>query len=209
MINWEINTVGIDNFSDYIDRFPGMSRKAATMSINSGARKGRVLGKREIMRQVSLPSSYFGNEKSGRLRVSRWATEGNLEAAIRGRAEATSLLRFVTNVSSLHARGTSDTISAGRGTARLRVKPGSATAIDNAYILRLKGGNYGLAIRPGHTGVRGRYNQRYIGKGNQWALLYGPSVDQVFRTVRGDISPDVGSYVAGEFNRQFNRLITK
>jgi hypothetical protein len=38
------------------------------------------------------------------------------------------------------------------------------------------------------------------------ALLYGPSVDQIFRDVAGDISEPVAALVADQFFRQFARL---
>jgi hypothetical protein len=37
-------------------------------------------------------------------------------------------------------------------------------------------------------------------------LLYGPSVDQVFRTVAVDISPPLLDNLQSEFLRQFQRL---
>lgn len=207
MIKWDVNAIGIDAFESYVNSFPQASRKAALLSVNDGARKGRTLAKREIMKQVALPSSYLGDASKGRLRISRWASKNKLQAVITGRGEATSLLRFAINQGSLHAKGTHDSIVAGRGSVKLRVKPGSTSAIDNAYILRLKNGNYGLAIRPGKGGVRGRYKQKRLG--SRWALLYGPSVDQVFRDVRVDIAPEVHHYLTSEFDRQFYRLTKK
>ncbi len=37
-------------------------------------------------------------------------------------------------------------------------------------------------------------------------MLYGPSVDQVFRTVKDDMAPGVSAFTDSEFRRQFARL---
>jgi hypothetical protein len=38
------------------------------------------------------------------------------------------------------------------------------------------------------------------------ALLYGPSVDQVFAEVADKVAPTIGDLVAAEFHRNFARL---
>jgi hypothetical protein len=41
-------------------------------------------------------------------------------------------------------------------------------------------------------------------KGSNVYLLYGPSVDQVFRTVAGEVAPDALNFLEDEFFRMIN-----
>ena len=68
-----------------------------------------------------------------------------------------------------------------------------------AFVMELRGGNRGLAIRTDGSKPRGAYKPKPIGK--NLFLLYGPSVDQVFRTVSEDVAPDVADELEVEFNR--------
>jgi hypothetical protein len=95
----------------------------------------------------------------------------------------------------------------GMGPAKLKIDAGSTTMVDYAYLLRLNAGNMGFAIRlrKGES-VKGSSRSYPIGD-TGFHLLYGPSVDQVFRTVRDDIEPELVKNLNSEFNRQFQRLL--
>lgn len=204
MIQHEIKIIGLHQFETYVRSFPEITKQAAMMAINDAARKGRSLAKDAIMDQVNFPNGYLGNEKSGRLRINNFANERNLFASIKGRFDPTSLVRFVQNQSTLMRKGSSDGKIVGRGSARVSVKPGSTTIIDRAYLMRLKNGNVGFAYRPGKGGMTNTRAAKPIGSG--WYLLYGPSVNQVFNTVRDDIAPTIANTLSSEFDRQFRRL---
>jgi len=205
VIGWKFKAVNIDRFAALVERSPETARQAAVLSINDTARRTRTNAKKEILKQVAFGASYLGNAETGRLRVNQWASTGKLESSIVGRFQPTSLAHFVTNTSTLMQKGAPGTISAGRGTARLRIKPGNVTSIDKAYLLRLKNNNIGLAIRPGKRGVMGSSKQYPIGN-TGWYLLYGPSVNQVFMTVKDDLAPSTSLFLEKEFIRQFERL---
>lgn len=211
MFRWDIRSANIDNFQSLVEAFPEHTLTAAKLSINDAARKARSLAKDEILRQVAFGADYLGNEREGRLRIKQFARPDNLLAIISGRQRDTSLARFVTNMAELTAKGAPDTIVAGRGKAVLRIKPGTTSTIDKAYILRLRNGNLGLAIRPGKGGVRNSMGAvpLFSNRGSPWYLLYGPSVQQVFNTVSKDIGPDVNNFLMSEFDRQFQRLMNK
>jgi hypothetical protein len=76
-------------------------------------------------------------------------------------------------------------------------------------LLNLRSGNIGLGIRlkNGET-LTNTVGAKLITSGPLAgvALLYGPSVDQVFRTVAVDISPALLQELSVEFLRQFERL---
>ncbi len=93
------------------------------------------------------------------------------------------------------------------------MKPGSVRRLPGAFLIRLRAGsatidtksNVGLAVRTKDGRPPPGYKPLPLGR-NLW-LLYGPSVDQVFysvRTKRGvaqDITPEIEDYMEKEFLR--------
>ena len=205
MIQFEQTVIGLDQVEALTKSFPEITRKAASLAINDSARRARSMSKKEIMKQVAFKSSYLGGERSSRLSITDYAKENNLQAKISGRFEPTSLVQFLQNKSSMLGNPGKGFV-VGKGKARLRIKPGGITAVDQAFLLRLKNGNMGFAVRSETGNIHGSTKQYRIGKTNLF-LLYGPSVNQVFNTVREDVSVPVAGYLAGEFDRQFKRLI--
>lgn len=204
-----VSTVNLDNFLKAVESTPSAARKAAVLSTNDTVRRARAMSAKEIMKQVAFPGGYLGNVNNGRLRVSKYAKGHSLSAEITGRFNPTSLAQFTTNKPSMIGKNR-------RGPARVKVKPGSVQTIERAFIMRLRRGsisaaaagssaNLGLAIRlaPGER-VHNKKAMKTMGRGLY--LLYGPSVNQVFKTVSEDIQREVGRYYATEFSRQFRRL---
>jgi hypothetical protein len=183
-----------------LDDLDDSIKLSAVRAINKIARDGRAAASREIRKQVAFPPAYV-SPSQGRLAVTRQATRSSLEAAIGARARSTSLARFATN-------------KGGPGGVSVVVKPGKATAIRRAFLIRLRAGtanldtksNLGLAIRlrPGET-LRNKYAAKRMQNGLY--LLYGPSVDQVFlnnagKGVAADLEPEVLEKLEAEFVRQ-------
>lgn len=192
-----------EGLSDLIDAdigdIPDEIRRKAVMAINRTVEWARTQASREMRRQVAFRASYLTGAE-GRLRIAKKASGNNLEASIVGRQRATSLARFAKNPNPATARR--------RGGVNVEVKPGSAKFMKGAFLVRLRAGtkltetqhNLGLAIRlkPGET-LRNKKNAIQLDR-NVY-ILYGPSVDQVFRTVSGDMSPDALVYLEREFDR--------
>lgn len=190
---------GLSSLSDLKDA-RGAVRLAAARAINKTTFRGRAAAARYIREQVAFPAGYV-SQANKRLFVSRTATEGSLEGAITARGRATSLARFV--------RGTP---AKGQGVTVV-VAPGRARTMRRAFVVRLRAGtadldtksNMGLAmrLRPGET----LSNKRELRKlTNGLYLLYGPSVDQVFRARDGggvaeDIAPELADFMEREFLR--------
>lgn len=192
--------VAVSGLSELSEDFEAAAEKITRfmrMSINTTARRMRTKSSRLIRDEVAFPARYLDSATSGKLRVSRQATEAQLTAAITGRFDPTSLTRFV--------RGAK---SHGRKNPKLQVSPGSSTVIPNSFIMNLKNGNQGLAIRlkEGET-VRGKRRMASLSRRDpSLYLLYGPSVDQVFRSVAEDVSPEAGEFLENEFLRLTERL---
>ena len=91
---------------------------------------------------------------------------------------------------------------------QLRVKPGQNRVLQSAFLMQLKNGNTGLAVRL-KVGQSLRQSQSAVSLGNNLFLLYGPSVEQVFSGVAEDRSADIASMVSKQFLRQFVRFSSR
>ncbi len=193
--------VAVDGLSDLYDDFNKISDKIkarAAMAINATATKYRTVGSREIRELIAFPARYLDSKTDGRLRVRQRASADSLEAAIEGRFDATSLTRFVKG-----------SVRHGRNAPKLHVEQGKQSVIPNSFIMNLASGNQGLAIRlkPGETIKNKRRMVSFTKKDSNLYLLYGPSVDQLFRQVSREVAPDAAAYLEKEFIRLTENLI--
>jgi len=201
----DVQTAGLDKFAERLERFPAATSKAAVLAINKTARRARTAASREIRKQVSLTAGYLNKEE--RLWISRFAKQSNLTAKISARVRPTSLVTFGAKQLS-RAGKRKPKVNAG---ISVKVKRGgSRRKIRQAFFMRLKrgksqGGNLGIAVRSLEGLNLKKLNASPKSAGIH--VLYGPSVDQVFNTVRKDISPEISKYLLQEFNRQYARLL--
>lgn len=189
-----IIATGLKDMERFFNDLPDIAEQAAVLAINDTVqREGLTLIKKDMRDQVNFPSGYLEGE---RLRPTRFAARGRLEAVIRGRDRPTSLARF--------AEGQTPENTRGQG-VRVRVKRGQSELLRKAFLVRLKNGNLGLAVR-----LKAGENLRHSVGATQLApglfLLYGPSVDQVLRGVADDRADDIIDIVSSKFLRQFGRL---
>lgn len=188
----EVDLSDVRDLSDYFGKAPEIARKSARLALNQVAERTGLKRSRALMReQVAFPAGYL--EDPTRFFIKKYAQEVDLEAVVAGRPEPTSLARF--------AR-----FGATKTGAVVTVKPGHPRRLKRAFLVTLKYGNKGLALRlaPGEQLANRRLPAKPFGPGV--VLLYGPSVDQVFRTVAEDVAPEVLDRLSEEFIRQFVRL---
>lgn len=189
---------GLDQLRD-IEHLPEQIVRKARQAINRTAERTRASSAREIRKQVNFPARYLSSGDNGRLRISEKARGLSLQAKIAGRERPTSLARF--------AKGTPESTRR-QGRVDVSVKPGTSRSIGKAFLMRLPQGanltdtqyNLGLALRlkPGET----VQNKKFLVKmGGGLYLLYGPSVNQVFREVAEDAAPDAAAFLEREFLR--------
>ncbi|AGF89261.1 hypothetical protein SP019_00340 [Salmonella phage FSL SP-019] len=199
--------IGSDELKGYLEQVPEIANNSIRMAINSvAAGKGMTLIKKSMTDEIAFPTGYLNAD---RLKLTKRATISNLEAVIVGRKRATSLARFVTG-------GAMVTNSKRPGGVQVRVKKGKTTYLKNAFLVRLNKGasltedqyNVGLAVRlsAGESLSNKRSQHKSWLVPGRVALLYGPSVDQVFAEVSGTVAPKIGDMVAAEFHRNFARL---
>jgi hypothetical protein len=189
-----IQVSALGDLKRYFEDLPDIAEQAAALAINETAsREGLTLIRKDMRDQVNFPSGYLEGD---RLRVTRKASRGALEAVIRGRDRATSLARF--------AKGQTPANTKGRG-VRVQVKNGRVQVLRKAFLMPLRNGNTGLAVRL-KAGESMKNSGASVAIGKNLYLLYGPSVDQVFRGVADDRSADIMDMVSRKFLRQFARL---
>lgn len=200
----DVKLVGLEGADKYFKALPDLARSAAKLAINFGAKRARQTGSKEMRRQVAFAPSYLS--RADRFRVSKQATEDNLTAEVTGRGRATSLRQFAQGVPQFGVKKDQK-----RRKVFVKVSPGVKTEVVGGIWIRLKNGNEGIASRgrPGarKSGENPKYElTRRGGKKTGLYLRYGPSVDQVFNTVRETIAPGVSRATESEFYRQFRRL---
>lgn len=198
---WAVVVEGLEDLQDFKNLKPEI-RLAASRAINAITKTGRTIIARDIRDQVNFPASYVAPGQK-RLYVSKMANTADLEGRITARGRATSLARFV--------KGTP---RKGQGVV-LEVGKGKATYMKKAFLIRLPAGsgetdtkfNMGLAIRlrPGET-LKNKVSVRRMEKGLY--LLYGPSVQQVFRANDGSgVANDRAGYLSTRLTDEFLRLL--
>ena len=199
MDSYVVAVEGLDALQRF-DELPGKIQRIATAVVNRTAERAKAEGARRIRDQVAFPARYLTGRR-GRLSVTKKASNSELEAIVTGQHRPTSLARFAGSRNPSAARK--------RGGVNVEVKPGESQFMGGAFLIKLPQGktgvtdtqfNLGLAIRlkPGES-VRNKRRMVEVSKGLY--LLYGPSVDQVFRTVAGDITPDMEDWMETEFTR--------
>lgn len=200
-----IQADGIVDLGDFIRTAPDVAKQAASLAINTVAKgTGFTRIKRAIEDEIAFPSGYLSGD---RLSVGQTAKPNNLMAVIVGRKVATSLARFASSTDFPGSKSQGVTV---------RVQKGKSTYLKNAFLVKLKRGasieednyNIGLAVRlgPGEEIQNKRIKRMsWLVKGKV-ALLYGPSVDQVFATVADDLAQPLADMTSDEFFRQFARL---
>lgn len=190
-----ITSTTLSNLESFFESLPAQAEKAMALAINQVAgRDGLALIKRDMREDIEFPAGYL---EGSRLNVVRKAGPGSLEAVIRARDRATSLARFAPGQRPGNTRGRR---------VQLKVAPGSTRVLKSAFLVSLKNGNTGLAVRlkPGDTM---RHSQASMKLANNLYLLYGPSVEQVFSGVAEDRSGDIAEMVSKQFLRQFVRFM--
>lgn len=201
-----ITAVNLLDIDEFLSAQPEAARTAARIAINDVTSRKAVPRMRRAMREeVNFPPGYL--EDPERFGQTKKATNADLTATVTARFRPTSLARF--------AQGSPE---GARRTGGVNVKVnagGGAKRIGGAFFVRLRRGrdtqdgfNLGLALRlkPGQTILGRKKGAQGIQLAPNLYLLYGPSVDQIFRQVSVAESPMVAEELQREFVRQFVRL---
>jgi hypothetical protein len=195
----------LTGIGDLLEAFKQAVPLAAKLALNDVSEgEGLAVYRKGVEDQVDFGPGYLTTDRLG---VRTRATEDHLSVMISGRQRATSLARF--------ARGQTPQSTRGKGVS-VRVQRGKGgQLLPKAWLVRLRSGsgeqndysNLGLAVRlkPGER-LRNKREVRSVQLDQNVYLLYGPSVDQVFREVMVTDTPVVLDKMSNEFFRQFFRL---
>lgn len=203
-MSYAIETRGLKDFEEILSKLGDAVQPSAVSAINDAAVYGRKLGSQQIRRKINFKANYLD---AGRLAVTKRASGTDLEAVITGRDRATSLARF--------AQG-GVRFGRPRLPPRVRVKAaGGAATVRGGFYMKLRRGasavqdgyNVGLAVRLAQ-GERVRNKQMSVAPiGGGIALLYAPSVGQVYRSVAEDTVDQVGDQLANRFAHYLERSL--
>ena len=198
---YSIQVKGIHGIEKYLESIPKAVEQASREAVDSATKYAFVLGKREIQLQVNLPDKYLSGSESGepRFYIAKRPSRSDTTGIVRGRVRGTSLHRFLVS-------------DKGQGLLVKVKSRGKSVRMRRAFSIKLKNGNRGIALRlpstekPLSTGAKLYGTKANTAKTNLW-LLYGPSVQQVFKDVAPDIAPKVSEYLNSEFNRKIARML--
>lgn len=207
----QVQLRGFDELRQFVRGIPERVDEASSVAINDTLKFGQAESSRRIRKEIAFSASYIGSAEnpSSRLAVSRKASPQRLEGAITGRARATSLARFKT--------GEKKGRNGKKGYVRVKVKAGGAArSIPGAFTIKLRRGNAAYDPGNGNEGIAVRLKDGELPEGlnkkkmvqieGSLYLLYGPSVDQIFRKVREDVAPILADKVGDNFVRQYDRI---
>lgn len=171
----------------------GNTSDALRIAINKTAPKTKTAASARIRTQVRLQASYV-NE---RLEVKK-ATRRNLSAAIKTPSRGLLLSRFSTDsqVASDGVRWIRPPVTPKRG-INVKVKPsGPVKNMGNAFYVVLNGGFAAIAAREGDAR-------------KPLKIFRGPSLSQVFNTVRADVLPEAGAELTRQMADAMRYLLLK
>ena len=173
----------------------GNTAKALQIAINKTGPKIRTLASAEMRKQVNLSASYI-RERLFFVRAMPWGLTGKITTPHRGML----MPRYSTNaaIKNTVSGAVGSTPKTPKGGVRVKVKTGGGSKIlrGNAetkgnkpfFMILQRSGALGIVARRAGRGARG----------GKIKVFYGPSMSQVFSTVRGDVLPDA----AAEYQHQ-------
>ncbi|MFL0802450.1 MAG: hypothetical protein K6L81_01945 [Agarilytica sp.] len=198
---------GLENFQARLSFFPKVAARSAKLAVNDTLRWARVKASKEVRSQINLTASYLN--QTNRLFVSRFASDNRLSGVLSARRRPTQLAQFSAKQRVSRIRNG----PAQRKGIRVKVKrSGTSKVLRGAFFVKLKrgsqgDGNVGVAVRS-TDGLNLRNAGVSSGKNHSgFRVLYGPSVDQVFDTVREDLSPVLSGRLQTRFDHHFSRLL--
>lgn len=182
---------GLSSLED-IENLDESILRNARNAINKTLDRTRTRSQRDILEGtrghdgLNFPARYL----QSRLTVSRRAAGTSLQGVISGRDRPTSLARFVKNRNQ----------APGKAGVTVQVSASAAKRMKRAFLMKLKNGNLGLAMRL-KEGERLANKKNIVKVGAGLYLLYGVSVDQAFQTVMPEQEDGAADYLEREFLR--------
>ena len=195
-------TEGLEDLASWFEQFPKEAPEAARRAVNFAAQRYGKDAANKISAQLNFRTKLFYPSNPGKGRISvRLASKADLTAVVSASSEPLLLSKFATNFPKGAIRkGTLPRVQVGR----------SNETIKDGFFVRFKNGTTAIAVRlkKGES-VRGKKTAKTypLRKGDPTtSVLYGPSLDQAFKTKVGDSMQSVEASVRQEFIRQIGVL---
>lgn len=200
MIEVEVNQQQLEDAIRRLDYIKNGANRALSRALNKTASKSKTEASKAIRTQVRLTAAYVRERLKGPANGFAYkATVNKLQSKISTPTRGLRLDHFLTSLSPYRAGRPTDPI-------KVKVKPkGASIAMPSAFWVRAKNsGGYLIAMRNEVLRAQGLKTKLSPG---EYTVLSGPSLSQVFTTVKDDISFDMNEYLATVFEREIQYLL--
>lgn len=203
MITVEVDPAQLAEAQERLAYLQNGANRALARALNRTASKGKTLASREIRKQIRLSAADVRERLQGPAnRFDCKATASRLTAKISTPQRGIRLDNFLVSATPTRT---------GRPAApvRVQVKPaGGAKTIESAWFVRAKNsGGYLIVV---DNDVLRRLGMKEKISGNlPYSALYGPSLSQVFASVKDDISEDLQTALAANLQHEMEWLLNK
>lgn len=183
----------------------GNSDQALTVAINKAGPKIRTLSSSKIREQINVTASFINEEDSSgkkRLYFSR-ATKYGKTGAIRTQSRGLLLSHFeygakVSLFGSILTPEQPIKVKVKKGAGQIKQVQGGPDVYGDPFYIRLKNSN--------KVGI-GMWRRVKGERGGRVEIFYGPSVSQVFRDVKDDVTPEAGQELTSQLLLAMNYLL--
>lgn len=186
-VHTQLDNDGFDEIARTLGVLPTEAKKALSKTINDAAINAHAKGVKEITQQANIAESYVRSK----LTINQRANLADPTAMISARLRGTGLRRF----DAQQEVKTGKTRPLVNGGVSVQVKPsGGRKLLPHAFFITLNNGNVHIATR--NKGANGK---------NDYTVRYGPSVSQMWQSVRDDVEPPLDELL-DDFLAQLGRI---
>ena len=200
MISVDIDRAQFQDAQERLDHIKNGAARALSRALNKTASKAKTIASRAIRNQINLSAAYVRENLKGPASGFAYkATVNKLTARLSASKRGVLLYQFSTNSVAATGRPPEQ--------IKVRVKPGRSVAIPSAFWVRTKGSNkLTPAVR---NSVLRQLNMTRTTDSGSFTVLHGPSLSQVFNTVKDDIGGDMSQTLVDNFAHEMEWLLTK
>jgi hypothetical protein len=202
IVEVEFNQDQLRDVRERLDYISNGSARAMYGALNKTANHARTVASQQIRKQIRLSAAKVREKLKGPSDGFAYkANSGSLVSRVSAESRGLRMDNFLISLFPYRAGRPTDPI-------RVQIKPsGAKKTIWDAFWVRAKNsGGYLIAMRNEILQAQGMKTS--LGR-LPYTVLSGPSVSQVFNTVRTDISQQMNAYLAEKLTAEMTWLINK
>jgi hypothetical protein len=202
IVEVEFNQDQLRDVRERLDYIANGAVKAMFRALNKTANKARTIGSQEIRKQVNLSAAKVKEKlKCPSDGFAYKANSGSLVSRVSAESRGLRMDNFLVSLFPYRSGRPTDPI-------RVKVKPsGAAKTVWDAFWVKAKNsGGYLIVMR--NEILRAQGMKTSLGR-LPYTALQGPSVSQVFNTVRTDIGATMNAYLAEKLDAETAWLIRR